>query len=55
MHECEPDGNLAARLRTRRETGTLLFLPAYVRLLRALVVVRPAEQRDVVVPEADRQ
>src|ERR1035438_1467211 len=28
MYECEPDGNLTARLRTRRETGTLLRLSA---------------------------
>src|ERR1022692_4195038 len=55
VYECEPDGNLAARLRTRRETGTLLFLPAYVCLLSTLVIIRPAEQRDVVVTQADRQ
>src|ERR1039458_6675513 len=54
VYECEPDGNLAARLRTRRETGTLLFLPAYICLLRARVIIRPAEQRDLVVTQADR-
>ena len=55
VYECEPHGNLAARPDSRRETGALLFLPAYVCLLRALVIVRPAEQRDVVVTQADRQ
>ena len=55
VYECEPDGNLAARLRTRRETGTFLFLPAGVGLLRTLVIVHAAEQRDVVVTQADRQ
>ena len=49
VDEREPDGDLAGRPRPRREVAPFLLEPAGVRLLRAVVIVVAAEQRDVFV------
>ena len=53
VNQREPHGDLARRPGPRREIAPFLLDPARVRLLRAVVIVVPPKERDVLVAEAD--